>query len=203
MDDFSRLLANRPETAQRIAQETLRLVRRRRPDRRRSRADARCMERDRRRDPRRPARPLSQRCLHAGAGDDARISRTRSAWTVGILRGLTVDITGEQLANADGRAGHDDLPPTKCRRLAEWPGVDQPVEPGAAASISRAASSRKVGDALRQGGRRLRRPRSRTGSAASRSRTICAANCVALGSGPDGKRAITQILLAGPGYQTR
>ena len=175
LDDFSRLLANRPQTARFIAHKLFVWFAGDDTDRRRSRADARCMEHDRGRDPLRAARPLPERCLHAGARDDGPYQESRlldGRYLARAGRGHHRRATG----GPDRGTGYGDLPPAECRRLAERHGMDQPVQSGAPLQPRRRAR-RQGRQPLRQGGCPFPRPRSPTASAASPSRTTCAADC--------------------------
>ena len=123
------------------------------------------------------------------------------AWTVGILRGLTVDITGEQLANA---MAAQDMTIFRPPSVGGWPNGTAWISPSnqvlrfnlAAGLVGKVGNlSGKADDAFmdeiadRLGGIPI--------SDDLRGKLL------ALGSGPEGKRAVTQILLAGPGYQAR
>ncbi len=123
------------------------------------------------------------------------------SWTVGILRGLGVDITGEQLA---GLMAAQDMTIFRPPNVGGWPSGTAWISPSnqvnrfnlAGGLVAKVGMlSGKADDAFiteiadRLGGIPI--PDDLRGK------------LIALGSGPEGKRAVTQILLAGPGYQTR
>lgn len=200
MDDFSRLLANRPETAQRIAKKLFIWFVGDDP------TDANLA-------------PMIDTWNQTG-GEIRAVLRTLFlsdaftperattahiknpvSWTVGILRGLTVDITGEQLANV---MAAQDMTIFRPPNVGGWPNGTAWISPSnqvlrfnlagnllaKVGMLSGKADDAFVNDiADRLGGIPIS--------------DDLRAKLVTLSSGPDGRRAITQILLAGPGYQTR
>jgi uncharacterized protein (DUF1800 family) len=123
------------------------------------------------------------------------------AWSVGILRGLGVDITGEQLASL---LAAQEMTIFRPPSVGGWPNGPAWISPSnqvlrfnlAAGLVGKVGNlSGKADDAF-------------ITEIADRLGGIPVADdlrgkLLALGSGPEGKRAVTQILLAGPGYQTR
>ncbi len=200
MDDFSRLLANKPQTATRIVRKLFLWFVGDDP------TDA-------------DLAPMLDAWNQTGGeirsvlralflSDAFTVERATSAhvknpaaWSVGILRGLTVDITGEQLVSL---MAIQDMTIFRPRDVGGWPNGMAWISPSnqvlrfnlAGGLVAKAGLlSGKADDAFldeiadRLGGIPI--PDDLRGK------------LVALGSGPDGKRIITQVLLAGPGYQTR
>ncbi len=200
MDDFSRLLANRPETAKRTAKKLFVWFVGDDP------SDAELA-------------PLLDTWQTTG-GEIRSVLRTLFlsdaftperattahiknpvAWSVGILRSLSVDLTGEQVANL---MAAQDMTIFRPPNVGGWPNGTAWISPSnqvlrfnlAGNLVTKAGMlSGKADDTFiteiadRLGG--LTIPDELRGK------------LIALGSGTEGKRAITQILLAGPSYQTR
>ncbi|MDQ6601127.1 MAG: DUF1800 domain-containing protein [Chloroflexota bacterium] len=200
LDDFSRLLANKPQTAKRTVQKLFVWFVGDDP----TAADLAPML-----DAWNATGGEIRAVLRALFTSDAfTVERATSAhvknpaaWTVGILRGLTVDITGEQLV---GMMAAQDMTIFRPPNVSGWPSGPAWISPSnqvsrfnlAGGLVSKAGLlSGKADDAFLD-------------EIADHLGGIPIADdlrgrLVALGSGPDGKRVITQILLAGPGYQTR
>jgi len=200
MDDFSRLLANKPQTAKRIVHKLFLWFVGDDP----TDADLAPML-----DAWNQTGGEIRSVLRALFTSDAfTVERATSAhvknpaaWSVGILRGLAVDITGEQLV---GLMAIQDMTIFRPPNVGGWPNGTAWISPSnqvsrfnlAGGLVTKAGLlSGKADDAFldeiadRLGGIPI--PDDLRGK------------LVALGSGPDGKRIITQVLLAGPGYQTR
>jgi uncharacterized protein (DUF1800 family) len=124
-----------------------------------------------------------------------------ASWTVGVLRGLGVDITGEQLA---ALIAAQEMAIFRPPSVGGWPNGPAWISPSsqvlrfnlAAGLVGKVGNLTGKADAPfideiadRLGGIPV------TDDLRGR--------LLALGSGPEGKRAVAQILLAGPGYQTR
>ena len=202
MDDFSRLLANRPQTAQRIAQKLFVWFVGDDP----TDADLAPMldawNQTGGEIRSRPARALPQRRLHARSARRRAHIKNPVSWTVGILRGLSVDITGEQLADL---MAAQDMTIFRPPNVGGWPNGTAWISP------SNQVLRFNLAGGLVGEGRDCSPARRTTPSSTEIADRLggipisddLRGKLVALGSGPDGKRAITQILLAGPGYQTR
>jgi uncharacterized protein (DUF1800 family) len=200
LDDFSRLLANKPQTAKRIAQKLFVWFAGDDP----TDADLAPML-----DAWNATGGEIRAVLRAlflsdaftvGRATSAHI-KNPAAWTVGILRGLSVDITGEQLT---GLMAAQDMTIFRPPNVGGWP--------SGAAWISPSNQVLR----FNLGGGMLGKVGMLSGKADDAFLTEIAdrlggfpisddlrAKLLALGGGPEGKRAVTQILLAGPGYQTR
>ena len=200
MDDFSRLLVNKPQTAQRIVQKLFRWFVGDDP----TDADLAPML-DAWNQTGGEIRSVLRALFLSDAFTPERATsahvKNPAAWTVGILRGLSVDITGQQLV---GLMSVQDMTIFRPPNVGGWPNGMAWISPSnqvsrfnlAGGLVTKAGLlSGKADDAFideiadRLGGIPI--PDDLRGK------------LVALGSGPDGKRIITQILLAGPGYQTR
>ena len=200
MDDFSRLLVSKPQTAKRIAQKLFVWFAGDEP----TDADLAPML-----DAWQQTEGEIRAVLRALFLSDAFIVerattahvKNPAAWTLGILRGLSVDITGEQLT---GLMAAQDMTILRPPNVGGWPSGTAWISPSnqvlrfnlAGGMLGKVGMlSGKADDAFlneiadRLGGIPI--PDDLRGK------------LLALGSGPEGKRAVTQILLAGPGYQTR
>jgi len=200
MDDFSRLLANKPQTAQRIVRKLFLWFVGDDP------TDA-------------DLAPMLDAWSQTGGeirsvlralflSDAFTVTRATSAhvknpaaWSVGILRGLSVDITGEQLV---GLMTIQDMTIFRPPNVGGWPNGMAWISPSNQVSRFNLAGGLVAKAGLLSG----KADDTFLDEIADRLGGIPIADdlrgkLVALGSGPDGKRIITQVLLAGPGYQTR
>ncbi len=200
MDDFSRLLVNKPQTAKRIAQKLFVWFVGDDP----SDGDLAPML-----DAWNQTEGEIRSVLRAlFLSDVFTVERATSAhvknpaaWTVGILRGLSVDITGEQLV---GLMAIQDMTIFRPPNVGGWPNGMAWISPSNQVSRFNLAGGLVAKAGLLSG----KADNAFIDEIADRLGGIpipddLRGKLIALGSGPDGKRVITQILLAGPGYQTR
>ncbi|MGI8854647.1 MAG: DUF1800 domain-containing protein [Thermomicrobiales bacterium] len=200
LDDFSRMLVNRPQTAKRIAQKLFIWFAGDDP----GDGDLAPML-----DAWNATGGEIRSVLRALFLSDAfTVERATAAhiknpvsWTVGILRGLGVDITGQQLA---GLMVSQEMTIFRPPNVGGWPNGTAWISPSnqvlrfnlAAGLVGKVGLlSGKADDAF------LNEIADRLGGIPIAD--DLRGRLLALGSGPEGKRAVTQILLAGPGYQTR
>jgi uncharacterized protein (DUF1800 family) len=200
LDDFSRLLATRPETAMRIAKRLFIWFVSDDP------TDAELA-------PMLDAwnrtggeiRSVLRAMFTSDAFTPERAARAHvknpASWTVGILRGLGVDITGDQLV---GLMGSQDMTLFRPPNVGGWPNGTAWISPSTQVNRFNLA-----GGLLQKAGML-------TGPADSAFVTQIAdilggipipddlrAKLLALGNQAQGRRAVAQVLLAGPAYQTR
>jgi hypothetical protein len=200
LDDFSRMLANHPQTAKHITQKLCVWFAGDAP----TDADLAPML-DAWNTTGGEIRSVLRALFLSDAFTPARATaahiKNPASWTVGVLRGLGVDITGEQLA---GLIAAQDMAIFRPPNVGGWPNGPAWISPSsqvlrfnlAAGLVGKVGNLTGKADAPfideiadRLGGIPV------TDDLRGR--------LLALGSGPEGKRAVAQILLAGPGYQTR
>ena len=200
MDDFSRLLANRPETVQRTAKKLFVWFVGDDP----TDADIQPMV-DAWNQTGGEIRSVLRALFLSDAFTPERATtahiKNPVSWTVGILRGLNVDITGEQLA---GLMAAQDMTIFRPPNVGGWPNGTAWISPSnqvlrfnlAGGLVTKAGLlSGPADDAF------LTELADRLGGVPIADDVR--AKLLTVGSGPEGKRAIAQILLAGPGYQAR
>ncbi len=199
LDDFSRLLANRPQTAKYITRKLFIWFASDRP----TDADLAPML-----DAWNATGGEIRSVLRALFLSDAFTPERATAhiknpvsWTVGILRGLGVDITGQQLA---GLMSSQEMTIFRPPNVGGWPNGPAWISPSNQVLRFNLAAGLvgKVGVLSgKADGAFLDEIADRLGGIPIAD--DLRGRLLALGSGPEGKRAVTQILLAGPGYQTR
>ncbi|MHB8644594.1 MAG: DUF1800 domain-containing protein [Thermomicrobiales bacterium] len=200
LDDFSRLLVNKPQTAKRIVQKLFVWFVSDDP----TDADLAPML-DAWNQTGGEIRSVLRALFLSDAFTAERAAsahvKNPAAWTVGILRGLTVDITGEQLV---GLMTVQDMTIFRPPNVGGWPNGTAWISPSNQVSRFNLAGGLVAKAGLLSG----KADDAFLDEIADRLGGIPIADdlrgkLVALGSGPDGKRVIAQVLLAGPGYQTR
>ena len=200
MDDFSRLLANMPQTAQRIVQKLFRWFVGDDP----ADSDLAPML-DAWNQTGGEIRSVLRALFTSDAFTPERATsahiKNPAAWTVGILRGLSVDITGLQLV---GLMGAQDMTIFRPPNVGGWPSGAAWISPSNQVSRFNLAGGLVAKAGLLSGAADdafMTEIADRLGGIPIPDELR--GKLIVLGSGPTGKRVVTQILLAGPGYQTR